>query len=947
MAEITQKVQNVNPTSYIGLSKEPDRVRPNTGFGELFKGIGSLAEGAVTAIDEKNKEDISKSLYGGVDDIYKEMGVDVAAEAGAAKTPLFTGNENNQNINPAVAETVERNTESLSRLKTALEQGKISQMYYAQRSEALVRNLRAQYPGYREFIDDKVSKITGMKPANAIIREITGRIEASKSSAAAEAEKDRTFIRNNLEELPPDKRTEAIAGGWNDPTKRAEYMKYIADRKGYASDLQLEKSRLDLKEKQGKAEKGDVEGYINNFSYRMVTKQLSKAFEELGPILSSMKEGQIINPQDVLKIKTAVEALRREANTKFDEELASTYGDGKKNFLQTLGPEDIKKYRDMMDKRFGDVLDLVEKGDLSALKANKTMLDMMINSDTRKLFELSPHLRSMSALKEALGPEGFKWILTQGDRYVSNVKAITQAFEMHLKATTMSPGKNLGETIKTLREQGNLLGVPEAETKVAATNLLKSAAKELANPQSSPETLQKFATQIFGSGDSSKAWVENFVPEERQALFKMFTSPDILKNLSKIQGTEAAKHVQLFIERGARANLQTSADSIVDKVTEPGGAVSIEIDPKTGRIRPVQTRKLTEQERALGGRFGSNPGSAITPSFQKEVDKMNENIDILKRQYTMMGLDPMQEIQAFLQAVGINETNPRRANVWQMMLNRLTDREGNTQVDETTGNPVQKQNLNPEIQPQRFGTGTTPPNIQMTNMFGNEEGPVSVQQIDSYVEKRAKEIGQSLGITRDDFLDTNKAFSLTPNAKFDSSEEEYVSLKSDTSTDYTNLTASTPEKRLLNLVASAESGKNGYNKIFGGKTLNLTSMTVGDVLTLQRNMVNNGSPSSALGRYQFINKTLKGLISDLGIPLNATFNEELQDKLGVALMKRRGWDKFKSGKMSEDQFLNNLAKEWAGLPNTSGRSHYAGDGLNRATVSLDKVRQALKKLNDE
>jgi muramidase (phage lysozyme) len=944
MAEITQKVQGVNPTSYIGLSKEPDRVRPNTGFGELFKGIGSLAEGAVTAIDEKNKEDISKSLYGGVDDIHKELGVDVAAEAGAVKTPLFTGNENNQNVNPAVAETVERNTESLSRLKTALEQGKISQMYYAQRSEALVRNLRAQYPGYREFIDDKVSKITGMKPANTIIREITGAIEARRTSAQQSAEKEITFIRGKMEHLSPEEREEAIAGGWNDPIKRSKYMKSIGDREAMISSIDVAKKGLELKAKQGDVVEGDIVGYLQNYSHKMVTMQLDKAYRELNPLLKGLQEGKPIPPESVVKVRAAIEALKLEAIKQFDSELSSSYGDGTKNFLQTLPPAKIKELKDQMEKRFGDIIESVEKGDLAMIKVDQTFNRMRVDSDSRKIIEGSPYLRQLEAFKQILGPQGFTWLLQSPEAHAKNIKEVTKAFNTALRAQMFSKGEDLGTMLKGLTKNAETFNIDQNEAKKIATGVLDDAVKKLADPKVDPAFFEKMVTSVFGSGDSTKAWTELFKSEERQAWFKKFTSPDIMKNLDKIKGTEAAKHVQLFVERTARANLQTSADSIVDKVTEPGGAVSIEIDPKTGRLRPVQTRKLTEQERALGGRFGPNPGSAITPSFQKEVDKMNENIDILKRQYTMMGLDPMQEIQAFLQAVGINETNPRRANVWQMMLNRLTDREGNTQVDETTGNPVQKQNLNPEIQPQRFGTGTTPPNIQMTNMFGNEEGPVSVQQIDSYVEKRAQEIKASLGISRDDFLDTNKSISLAPNAKFDGSEEEYVSLKSDTSTDYKNLTASTPEKTVLNLVASAESGKNGYNKIFGGKTLNLTSMSVGDVLATQREMIRNGSPSSALGRYQFINKTLKGLISDLGIPLNATFNEELQDKLGVALMKRRGWDKFKSGKMTEDQFLNNLAKEWAGLPTTKGTSFYAGDGLNRATVSLAKVRSVIKRL---
>jgi hypothetical protein len=39
--------------------------------------------------------------------------------------------------------------------------------------------------------------------------------------------------------------------------------------------------------------------------------------------------------------------------------------------------------------------------------------------------------------------------------------------------------------------------------------------------------------------------------------------------------------------------------------------------------------------------------------------------------------------------------------------------------------------------------------------------------------------------------------------------------------------------------------------------------------------------------------------------------------------------------------------EWAGLPNTTGKSHYDGDGLNKATVKLRDVLSQLKSDKDD
>ena len=46
-----------------------------------------------------------------------------------------------------------------------------------------------------------------------------------------------------------------------------------------------------------------------------------------------------------------------------------------------------------------------------------------------------------------------------------------------------------------------------------------------------------------------------------------------------------------------------------------------------------------------------------------------------------------------------------------------------------------------------------------------------------------------------------------------------------------------------------------------------------------------------------------------------------------------GLTAFREGVMTRTAFMNNIAKIWAGLPNSSGRSHYHGYAGNRATMT--------------
>ncbi len=158
-------------------------------------------------------------------------------------------------------------------------------------------------------------------------------------------------------------------------------------------------------------------------------------------------------------------------------------------------------------------------------------------------------------------------------------------------------------------------------------------------------------------------------------------------------------------------------------------------------------------------------------------------------------------------------------------------------------------------------------------------------------------------------------------------------------------------KPLLTFIMEHEAVGN-YNAHYGnGKNteIKFTEMSVGEVLAWQDHFVDVlGKPSSAVGGYQFIRGTLRGLVQGNNIRMDAKFDEALQDKLALSLLEGRGLSKYLNGEISEQQFILNLSKEWAALPKGTGSnpqaSYYDGDGLNSAQVSLEEVRSVVRSL---
>jgi muramidase (phage lysozyme) len=155
---------------------------------------------------------------------------------------------------------------------------------------------------------------------------------------------------------------------------------------------------------------------------------------------------------------------------------------------------------------------------------------------------------------------------------------------------------------------------------------------------------------------------------------------------------------------------------------------------------------------------------------------------------------------------------------------------------------------------------------------------------------------------------------------------------------------------LLNTIAAGESRGN-YNAYFGNGAntdVQFTDMSVAQVLAWQKNYVQSGSVSSAVGRYQIIRPTLVGLVQQLDVPLTDRFDSKLQDRMAIALLERRGSVAYVDKKLTRAQFAANLAKEWASLPMISGpnpaASYYASDGINRSQIDVTQVYRALDSL---
>lgn len=151
--------------------------------------------------------------------------------------------------------------------------------------------------------------------------------------------------------------------------------------------------------------------------------------------------------------------------------------------------------------------------------------------------------------------------------------------------------------------------------------------------------------------------------------------------------------------------------------------------------------------------------------------------------------------------------------------------------------------------------------------------------------------------------------------------------------------------RIRHLIAQAEAGRAGYDAVQHGAKIRPrkppTAMTLHEIYDW---IARTPRQPHAIGRYQFIPATLKRLVKQAGLPLNTRFSAKVQDQLADILLAEAGYHKARRGELSRTAFMNNLAKIWAGLPNSSGKSHYHGYAGNKATMSWARFDREMARI---
>lgn len=187
-----------NMPDWTKVTKPIDSFQADKSTGLAYSTIGTGIEGGASIIDTTAKDIIKKDVRSTVEPIREDFTNTLVAARdqalnGVVPQPVQTPTGSTaQSILPqdqptqSVPNAIKGGLDKVQALQLAAENGKVNDTYYDMRLKAAVTDLRAKYPGYVDYIDQQVSSITGINPANALVQNLMqdiNRLQTNKKTA--------------------------------------------------------------------------------------------------------------------------------------------------------------------------------------------------------------------------------------------------------------------------------------------------------------------------------------------------------------------------------------------------------------------------------------------------------------------------------------------------------------------------------------------------------------------------------------------------------------------------------------------------------------------------------------------------------------------------------------------------------------------------------------------
>ncbi len=578
MAAFNTAPPEMQPEQFLRYSSPIQQPPANTSTAQMI-GVGAEAlQGGAQLADSTIKESLKNDIYKKVDplrDAYTQsmeainngIPTDPAANPGASATapagvgpqikqstygyaPKSAGDPQNlmpDNAPAPVPSSLQSGLDKVSVMAEAAKQnGHYNDTQYTAQLTAVAKQLRAQYPGYRPYIDEQISSASGIPIANAYVKNLIEDANRQAAGTKSETEKNIAFIRQNSD-LPgaPEMMQSYMQNG--DFNKVMQWANY---NQGIKSELALKKAQQEVQTGDRKVDTDATTDYANtvvnhaatNFFYnkRFATGDKTPA-QVADAVTYAHLHPEAADDEAMTKLGGQYQAYRAQYYNETMRVMNQPGKDGK-SVMDKLGPDAtmalVNKAGDAM---FGATSQMIYDKDFGAAHLNQSLSTAIVNNATMKIQSdqtigaPTNNIAAITKLAPQVAPIIFANIAKAG--YDTDLGAFTAA--QKLKGLAQPDILRNGQTytfadsVGELKKYGNQTGT---EVPGTAYKGLTDLTEAITNPKSTPE-LRARAFQYFfdpKNNDVMSNFKEGYydpsqkrMVQGREAAFAALTSPEV------------------------------------------------------------------------------------------------------------------------------------------------------------------------------------------------------------------------------------------------------------------------------------------------------------------------------------------------------------------------------------------------------------------------------------
>ena len=553
---MAQFVEDV-PTVAADYTRNSQGYKADTSIGGLFGDAADILTNTVKAGAQLLKDQIRSEETAGVDDI-RNAELDRGAEALGYGTRQKTPAE------------LERSLERAKFMTEAKAAGTIGGSHYDLVLDAEARRMRARYPGHREYIDQVMSDLTGMTPANHAIAQMRAETnkegrEASKSAAIAWAMDPKHGGPFN------EGRKYIEAAGIN--VDLSTLLKMNARTSAQLAVQEDTLRNINFDEKNKAATEKDYERVAGkalfNSQFGAARAGLAGAgvtYEKLQSQIAEIDEARAqnkpISAEAEQQVRAGIAKFEQERATEFDrimfEPHTETDKDGNKrtfNLAQRIGEGKIDALWKNYDIRTKNLVKPLRDKDTGALTTNASHAQAATDATVADIMASEPFFVRQGAYAKVLSPQLAAAQINRSPQGLRVLQKFHRDYIIQGLGTDENHTDSLTKSTEIMRKSG-MSEEDIAKTNKAATDVF---IESLRKPDITPRDRAAIVKHLFGDGSISTSFYGKQTPDKRDELYGKLLDPTITQHIYDNTDPATISRYEKWADQAAAMRIQQGA----------------------------------------------------------------------------------------------------------------------------------------------------------------------------------------------------------------------------------------------------------------------------------------------------------------------------------------------------------------------------------------------------